>query len=312
MDPTQNDSFDNAMQGGQSLGYNAPVGPSMNYTGPSDMSITPGVEDIVLNTGTSGNKSKKWWIVGGVVAVLALCAIGGVLLFTGGFQGNNTEEIKAAWNTYYDYLMYGENSRSDGESVDDVTIETWYPAIIGTSEVQDDEEADDVSSYSQYYDNLREKYDSYSNAFSQEENDSVLNYNAIFKAFYDYNMMKDLENAVVQEYGGGNIDGAKVYIDGINDDLLSENTFVDSLYDNLKVYLRAYLSVFDYYNKNGCNYLEANYTNCPEINSSDEVMTKLSALNRGRNNLEFYYNNVYANYVFKSTLLMDERIKEEE
>lgn len=293
MDPTQNNDFGNQPPMGTG-GFGAPVNPGVP--------MSSGTGDIVLNN-DGGKSKKKWWIIGGVLGVLLLCAVGCILLFMA-FQGGSEKEMETAWNRYYNYLMYGEDDRLDGE-LGDTTVETWYPATIGTLSVQ--EETEDNN---RYYDDLKERYDTFSNS-SRKTVDNVLIYNDVFKAFYDYNVISDLERTIIDKYNNGGMDGAISYIDSIDDGLTKDDTLVGGLYDNLKVYLRAYLSVVNYYNEKDCNYLEANNMNCPQINSNNETMTKLNMLYRRKSNLDYYYREIYVNYVFENTLLMNRQIKEE-
>ena len=294
MDSSQN----NGLNGQQPMGIAYP-----------EISTDTGTGDIVLSN--SEGKNKKWWIIGAVVIVLLLCVIGGVLFFAN-TQEAPRKEIEAVWSEYYNYLMYGEISKPE-DGLDDVTVETWYPAIIGTSDVRDgddnDGENEESESNERYYSELKEKYDAFLD-LSFREIDEVLTYDDIFKAFYDYNTMSDLEESVIDKYNDGGTDEAISYIDNIDANLTQDDTFVGSLYNDIKMYLQAYLFVVNYYSEKGCNYLEANYINCPEVNSSSETTTKLEMLYRRRNNMDYYYNEVYANYVFENTLSMDRLIKE--
>lgn len=287
MDPMQNNN----------LGNQSPVG--MTYTGAS-MGIGGG--DVVI---APEGKSKKWWIVGGVVGVLVIVALSALLLSVF-FQNNVKMEAREAWDRYFSYLIYGENDES-GNDLDDITVENWYPALIGTRYTQDD--TDEGTNH--YYDSLKEKYEEYFERFPQMV-DGFLEYDMVFHGFYDYNTIKRLEKTVVDKYDENGVEMAGNYINTINDDVLDNNNYVGKMYSYIRMYLQEYLTVVDYYSERGCSYPESNNVNCPEIGSDNGVLEKLVTLHRVEDNMNYYYNNVYANYVLQNTLLINEQIGEAE
>lgn len=292
MDPTQNNVFGNQPPMGTG-GFGAPMD--------SGVPMSSGTGDIVLNNG-GGKSKKKWWIV--ILLIVLVAVIAGVVVWFFVVRPSNhavvLEETKDSWKDYYNYLMFGP----DGEEKE-ATIENWYLVAINDA---DPGELSYADFYNNYYTTLKSKFESFYKVVP-EKNDNIIKYGSMLQAVIDYNTMDTLKGTVIEKYKEAGISGGRTYIDGIGANL-TEGGFARYMYDYIKKYLEVFLSIVDYYESNGCDYNESQSLDCLTVSSSSELQNKMISSSRVANNMNYYYNELFADEFFSETYALNVEIGE--
>lgn len=289
MDPTQNNSFGNQMP--VNMGYS---GAPMNAGGAGGA----GTGDIIL---APEKKSKKWWIVGGVVGVVVLIIVAVCfLMIVPSKHRDSMAKMRQDWGEYYDYLMYGPESKEEG-----VTSETWYPLAIENAEPG---EMGYEEFYNDYYATLTNKYEQFEQSVV-EQTDAIRRYSDSFRALVNYNMIDSIVMTMNEKYQDGGYDDANNYIEDIDSSFVTDDAYSFSMYAYIRNYLEDYLEIIDYYDSHDCSYFESQSLECPAINDSDELSMMLFDRELRERDMDSYYDSVFNNSFFEETNAINDMLE---
>lgn len=127
MDPTQNNGFGNQIPA--NMGYS---GAPMN-TGGAGGTGGAGTGDIIL---APEKKSKKWWIVGGVVGAVGVIIVVWLVLSNGLFNGGKIS-LRKTFNEFANYVLYGEEKDDEIDVELDTSYDYYFNNNMDNTEMYD-------------------------------------------------------------------------------------------------------------------------------------------------------------------------------
>lgn len=229
MDPTQNDS----------LGSQTPM--NMGYAG---VPASTGTGDIVL---APEKKSKKWWIVGGVVGVLLLGIVIMIMfIWPNNKVGGRDGDMKSSFNRFANYVLYGEETVDEIDSALDTSYEYYF-----NNNSNNDETYERINGlYDVFLNNYnnqgKQGLDDNTNAWVNSEKE-MLNF---MTALYPKKRITVL--SLLDSY----MEGGHVKADEFasNYYVFNNNTsfYVERFSEDYNAWVDAALAFLDYYYNNGC------------------------------------------------------------
>ncbi|MBR3132405.1 hypothetical protein IKG33_03300 [Candidatus Saccharibacteria bacterium] len=288
-----NPSYDNGFGGFSSGGI---------ASGGGAMPINSGTGDIVLNSGASKEKSKKWLVIG-CIAVVLIIAI--VLMLLSTFKGNGTEDelnisVKEAFNKYGNYLLYGNDSTEEIVKDDDLDI-------YSTEFFFDSMDSEQLTI-------LKNHYDEYYRDHELFDNNEMYEYNETFEFYYNY--LKDGEISIddIAALYDGHSNSTQEKINHMIDAYIEKTPEMIKYKELKKRQTELLLKKVSYYSENGCLDDGIDYkciVDLPSPLTSDES-NELNILDRKIEDIIIKERFILVNSTFWMSTNMEVELKDED
>lgn len=215
----------------------------MNQMGMAPAVVSSDSGDVVIGGDGERKRGKK--------KIIALCAVIVIIVAIGVFlafmlkQKKIDERIGESWNNYYRVLSFGDEERDGNMKAEEsgqnisTSVNDWYS--VRTIDIKSKEEHDEYfaslkASFTDFYDNAEKKIS------------DIKNYSDAFYAFYNYNMLDELEGNLLTVFKNQGEKSAKEYINTLTSNVI----YVENLDNYLRNYLMTKLYIIQVYDSNGC------------------------------------------------------------